>query len=184
MGRLSSLSVSSVAVLLSVSIAACASQASTAPAVAKNRDFMCATLRAPAAETTSSSAPTETTSAPVEPPAAVPGEPLGSPLTNSPTTSSGDVADADSVVVGLRPKFRDCYTSARGKGPEIEGMVSCGVRITKEGKVASISVTRRDRLPNTLVECIVRELKTATFAPRADEAVIQVPVRFALPEAG
>jgi hypothetical protein len=114
-------------------------------------------------------------------PTITPGEPLGSPVTNAATTSSGSVSDADDVVIALRPKFRACYASACGSGPEIAGMVSCGLRITKQGKVAAISVTRRDRLPAPLVDCIVRELKTAAFKPLAEEVVIQVPVRFAVP---
>jgi hypothetical protein len=61
-------------------------------------------------------------------------------------------------------------------------MVTCGVRITKAGKVAAVSVVRRDRLPNPLVDCIVSTLKTASFGPLDEEAHIQVPVRFALPE--
>jgi hypothetical protein len=88
------------------------------------------------------------------------------------------VADADRGIVAVRPKLRRCYEIARGKGPEIAGMVTCGVRITKAGTVGAVGVTRRDSLPDPLVECIIRELKTAVFAPRDAEAVIMVPVRF------
>jgi hypothetical protein len=101
-------------------------------------------------------------------------------VSNAATTSSGTVTDADEVIVAMRPKFKKCYETTRGKGPEIAGMVSCGLRITKDGKVASISVTRRDRLPAPLVECIVGQLKTAAFKPLDEEVVIQVPVRFAV----
>jgi hypothetical protein len=116
-----------------------------------------------------------------EPDPPIVGEPLGSPLSNSPTTSSGSVANADEVIIGLRPKLRACYASARGSGPPIAGMVTCGVRITKQGRVAAVSVVRRDRLPNPLVACIVTELKTARFGTLDEEAHIQVPVRFAVP---
>jgi hypothetical protein len=120
--------------------------------------------------------------APAAKPVIVPGEPLGSPVSNEPTTSSGHHGDVARPILAVRPKLRACYASVRGDGPDIAGMVSCGVRITKEGKVAAISVTRRDRLPNPLVECIVRELKTMVFEPRSDEDVIQGPVRFAVPD--
>ena len=111
-------------------------------------------------------------------PASDPADPQGSTLTNAVTTSSASVADADRAILALRPKLRHCYEVARGKGPEIEGMVTCGLRITKAGKVGAVGLTRRDSLPNPLVDCIVRELATAAFAPRDAEAVIQVPVRF------
>lgn len=107
-----------------------------------------------------------------------PDEPLGSVLSNAPTTSSSKVADADAAIVAVRPKLRACYLAARGNGPEIVGMVTCGVRIDRAGKVVAVGITRRNSLPAPLVECIVRELKMAIFAPRADEAVIMVPVRF------
>ena len=107
-----------------------------------------------------------------------PQEPQGSALTNAVTTSSSTVADADRGVLAVRPKLRACYEAARGKGPEIVGMVTCGVRITKAGKVGAVGVTRRNSLPNPLVDCIIRVLGTAVFAPRAEEAVIMVPVRF------
>jgi hypothetical protein len=114
-------------------------------------------------------------------PRVVPGEPLGSPVTNAATTSSGEVADADEVIVRLRPRFQRCYETVRAAGPEIGGMVTCGLRISRAGKVAAVSVVRRSGLPNPLVDCIVTELKTAAFKPLAEEAHVQVPVRFALP---
>ena len=110
----------------------------------------------------------------------VPGEPLGSPLSNAPTTSSSPVVDANRAVNALRPKLKNCYDQVKGNGPDVAGMVTCGVRITRAGKVAAIGVTRRNRLPGPLVECITRELATAVFEPRESEEVIMVPVRFAL----
>jgi hypothetical protein len=135
-------------------------------------------------------APAPTTAPPAasgtpEPPTAEPivaGEPLGSPLSNAPATSTGPSGNnAVAAINAVRPKLRSCYQTAKGSGPDIAGMVSCGLRVTKEGKVASISVTRRDRLPTPLVDCIVKELKTATFGPTEEEVVIQIPVRFAVP---
>jgi outer membrane biosynthesis protein TonB len=116
--------------------------------------------------------------APEPKPAPSPADPQGSTLTNAVTTSSSSVADADRAILAVRPKLRRCYEVERGTGPEIVGMVTCGVRITKSGKVGAVGVTRRSVLPNPLVDCIIKELGTAVFEPRAEEAVIMVPVRF------
>lgn len=116
-----------------------------------------------------------------EPDPPIPGEPLGSPVSNAPTTSgAADVPGSESVILALRPKFRACYATIKGSGPEIVGMVSCGLRINPRGEVVSVSVTRRDRLPYPLVDCIVKELSSAKFAPLPEptDAMLQVPVRF------
>lgn len=117
---------------------------------------------------------------PPPPPPAPIDEPIGSPVSNAATTSKGNVKDADQVIVGLRPQFKACYQKVRGSGPDIQGMVSCGVRITKDGKVAAVSVTRRAYLPDPLVQCLVGVVKTAKFGPLEEETVIQVPIRFGL----
>jgi hypothetical protein len=92
------------------------------------------------------------------------------------------VPDSDAVIIALRPKFRACYEEQKKKdGRDIAGMVSCGLHITKDGKVASVSVTRRAHLPDALMYCIAREMKTAKFAPLPDDAMLQVPVRFRVP---
>ncbi len=107
-----------------------------------------------------------------------PGDPKGSWISDAPTTSSSQVSEADRVVEGLRPKLRACYDKAVADGTRVSGMVTCGVRIAKNGKVAAVGVTRRSGLPAPLVECIVAELKNAQFDKRAEEGLIQVPVRF------
>jgi hypothetical protein len=147
---------------------------------------VCVSCAATAVPPPPAAAPPVSASPPVPPPPAPaappvdPAEPLGSTISNAVTTSSGSVADADRVILALRPKLRRCYEAARGAGPQIEGMVTCGVRITKAGTVGAVGVTRRNSLPNALVECIVRELHTAVFEPREADAVIQVPVRFGM----
>jgi hypothetical protein len=104
-------------------------------------------------------------------------------VTNAVTTSGGgDVPDSDAVIIALRPKFKACYEEQKKKeGRDIVGMVSCGLHITKEGKVTSVSVTRRDRIPYPMMDCIVGVMKTAKFAPLPDDAMLQVPVRFRIP---
>ena len=90
--------------------------------------------------------------------------------------------NAERVIVGLRPRFKRCYDQVRGNGPHIAGMVTCSMRITNDGKVASMSLTRRDRLPNPMVECILKTLKSAVFAPLKEDEIVVVPVRFEVPE--
>lgn len=114
----------------------------------------------------------------------VPGEPLGSNVSNKPTTSSSNVPDADRVIVGLRPKFKECYDTVRGNGPHIAGMVTCSLRIAKDGKVAAVSLSRRDRLPPPLVECLMSTLKGALFQPLSQDEIVIVPVRFEVPDDG
>jgi hypothetical protein len=114
--------------------------------------------------------------------AIVPGEPLGSNVTNAATTSVSNVPDAESVIVGLRPRFKRCYENVRGSGPHIAGMVTCSMRVKKDGKVASVSLTRRDRLPSPMVDCIIGTLKSAVFAPLNEDEIVVVPVRFETPE--
>jgi type IV secretory pathway VirB10-like protein len=107
-----------------------------------------------------------------------PGDPKGSWISGAPTTSSSQVSEADRVVEALRPKLRACWDEAVADGAKVSGMMTCGVRIAKSGKVAAVSVTRRSGLPAPLVECVVDVLRGAEFAKRADEGLIQVPVRF------
>src|SRR5262245_53167254 len=82
----------------------------------------------------SASEPPAVSAAPIDPDA-----PRGSRLTNAPTTSSEAVGDADQVITALRPRFRECYETAKTSDPTIAGMVTCGVRIGKNGKVAAVS---------------------------------------------
>jgi hypothetical protein len=174
-----------LSLVVALGVGACAASpppepAATTPSVASAPSSSSSLLAAappPPAPSPASAAPEPQKAEPI-----VAGEPLGSPLSNAPTTSTGPSGNnAIAAINAVRPKLKSCYQKAKGTGPEIAGMVSCGLRVTKEGKVASISVTRRDRLPNPLVDCIVKELKTATFGPMEEEVVIQVPVRFAVP---
>ena len=182
-----------LALLLAALLAACGG-ASTPPAVAPSVSASLAeptAALAPPAVSASATEPPAPSPAPAAAPAApepasndpvpvVPGNPLGSPVSNAATTSSVAVPEADRVIVSLRPKLRRCYDTTKGKGPDVAGMVTCGVRITKTGKVAAVGVVRRSRLPNPLVDCITKELASASFEPRESDAVIMVPVRFAL----
>lgn len=123
-----------------------------------------------------------TTTAATEPtPAAiVAGEPMGSPVTNAPITSSS-VPNAGKVIAAMKPQFKDCYDKARGGGPHIEGMVTTILHVGKKGKVQSMSLVRRSQLPPPLVECINKALSTAAFEPTPEDEIVVVPVRFEVP---
>jgi hypothetical protein len=117
-------------------------------------------------------------------PKVIPGEPLGSNVSNAATTSSSNVPDADRVVVGLRPKFKACYDAWRKDGPHVAGMVTFSVRIGKDGHVAATSLTRRNSLPMPMVDCIRESLSGAVFAPLTQDEIVIVPVRFEVPDDG
>ena len=56
-------------------------------------------------------------------------------------------------------------------------MVTCSVRIAKDGKVAAVSLSRRDRLPPPLDECLMSTLKGAVFQPLSQDEIVIVPVK-------
>lgn len=119
--------------------------------------------------------------APAPSPPAPYGEPQGSFLTNAVVTSTS-LPNAEDVIVGVRPSFKRCYDTQRSGGPHFGGMVTCSARIEKDGKVAAVSVVRRDRLPNPMVDCLITALKTARFGPLAREEFVVVPIRFEGPD--
>ena len=109
------------------------------------------------------------------------GEPQGSYLTNAVVTTT-DIPNAEEVILGVRPSLKRCYEATRSGGPHFGGMVTCSMRLDKDGKVVGVSVTRRDRLPNPMVDCLIAALKTARFGRLEHDAIVVVPVRFEAPD--
>jgi hypothetical protein len=100
-------------------------------------------------------------------PSATP-SPRGNATIAAPKVTGGPIANAARVVAGMRAGFRACYNRALANNANIgNGSVSLGVAVGPNGEVlsAEVSSPARIRLTNDVVDCIVRRVKSAHFAP-------------------
>ena len=113
---------------------------------------------------------TQTTSAIVAPSAPLPVEP----------ESNEPPHDAERVVGRLRPRFRLCYERAlREENPTMSGVVVLHVRVSANGTVRDVDVSKRSGLSSNVAGCVVRQARGAQFdPPGAGGAALEVPVHF------
>ena len=89
------------------------------------------------------------------------------------------VSDADSVIAGLRPRFRSCYERGLSEDPSMAGKVVISAKISPNGEVASASPTSNAGLSSGVAECIARAVRGAQFsAPRGTGSSLAIPVTF------
>jgi len=93
----------------------------------------------------------------------------------------GQVSNADRVVAGMRAGFRACYNKGLASNPDLQGSVRITAKIGPNGEVASATPSGGAGLGDEVVNCVVRRVQSATFAPpEGGGATIVIPVTFAL----
>ncbi|WP_394824789.1 AgmX/PglI C-terminal domain-containing protein [Pendulispora albinea] len=99
---------------------------------------------------------------------------IGAPQTSVP------VANAESVVAALRPKFRQCYQRyGLSVDPSMAGAVTIVTKVGPNGEVSAADPSGVSGLSNEVVSCIQRAVRNASFAaPGGTGGVIQIPIKF------
>lgn len=95
------------------------------------------------------------------------------------TSATVPVANAERVIAGLRPGFRQCYNTGLQQDPGMSGSVTVTVKIGPNGEVSSADATSNTGLSDSVVRCIARKLKNAQFDPPGGSgSTLNVPVKF------
>jgi len=97
----------------------------------------------------------------------------------SPPIASVPVADAESVVSGLRAKFRICYNRGLAADPSMAGTVTVVTKVAPNGEVGSAEASSVSGLSPAVVSCIQSAVRNAQFhAPGGSGSTINIPVKF------
>ena len=96
------------------------------------------------------------------------------------STASAAIPNADSVVAGLRGRFRSCYQTGLLADSTMTGKVVISARVAPNGEVSSADIASISGLSPTVGQCIAGVVKRATFgAPSGGgSSTMQIPVTF------
>jgi hypothetical protein len=98
--------------------------------------------------------------------------------TGAPTTS-GPIADAESVVASLRRRFRRCYEKGLAHDSAMSGSVVVAAKVSPNGEVSSVDAKNVQGLSSDVVSCIEVVVRGAQFtAPHGTGSTIEIPVKF------
>lgn len=89
------------------------------------------------------------------------------------------ISDADRVIAGLRPRFRQCYQTGLNSDPSMAGKVVITAKVGPNGEVSSADVTSNSGLSPGVASCIAGVVKRAQFnAPGGGGSTLNIPVTF------
>ncbi len=95
------------------------------------------------------------------------------------TSASVPVSDADRVIAGLRPRFKQCYQVGLNSDPNMSGKVVISAKVGPNGEVSSADIASNSGLSPTVASCIAGVVKRAQFnAPGGGGSTLQIPVTF------
>jgi hypothetical protein len=95
------------------------------------------------------------------------------------TTPSVAIANAGTVVAGLRGGFRACYNAGLRVDSSMAGHVMLSVRIGPNGAVSSTTPSGNNGLSAGVVECLKTRVDNAQFdAPGPTGSTLQIPITF------
>jgi TonB family protein len=95
------------------------------------------------------------------------------------TTATVPIPNADRVIAGLRPRFKNCYQAGLNSDPTMSGKVVVMVRVGPNGEVSSASMVSSSGMSQAAVECVVRQLKAPQFeAIGGGGSTLNVPLTF------
>jgi len=109
------------------------------------------------------------------------------PVDNSPTgvveagapDASNPIPNADRVLAGLRPGFRQCYNQGLSSDPAMSGKVVLALKIDPNGGVLAADTLSNSGLSPQVVSCLQRKARNAQFdAPGPKGSTLQVPLTF------
>jgi hypothetical protein len=89
------------------------------------------------------------------------------------------IPNADSVVAGLRGRFRSCYQKGLLEDSTMSGKVTISAKVGTNGEVVSADVVSNAGLSPGVGRCIADVVRRATFsAPGGGGSTLQIPVTF------
>jgi hypothetical protein len=95
------------------------------------------------------------------------------------TSASVPVSDADRVIAGLRPRFKQCYQVGLNSDPNMSGKVVISAKVGPNGEVSSADIASNSGLSGSVASCIANVVKRAQFnAPGGGGSTLQIPVTF------
>ena len=95
------------------------------------------------------------------------------------TSASVPVSDADRVIAGLRPRFKQCYQVGLNSDPNMSGKVVISAKVGPNGEVSSADIASNSGLSPSVASCIANVVKRAQFnAPGGGGSTLQIPVTF------
>jgi hypothetical protein len=95
------------------------------------------------------------------------------------TSASVPVSDADRVIAGLRPRFKQCYQVGLNSDPNMSGKVTITAKVGPNGEVSSADISSNTGLSPGVASCIAGVIKRAQFnAPGGSGSTLNVPVTF------
>jgi hypothetical protein len=95
------------------------------------------------------------------------------------STATVPISDADRVIAGLRPRFRQCYNTGLQSDPSMAGKVVITAKVGPNGEVSSADISQNSGLSQGVASCIARVIKNATFsAPGGGGSTLNIPVTF------
>ena len=95
------------------------------------------------------------------------------------STATIAIPNADSVVAGLRGRFRSCYQKGLLDDPTMAGKVTISARVGTNGEVVSSDIVSSSGLSPAVGRCIADVVRRATFtAPGGGGSTLQIPVTF------
>lgn len=92
------------------------------------------------------------------------------------------IPDADNVILGLRPSFRDCYQDGLRRDPKMEGRVVIAVVVGESGTVDTARLASNSGLGEDVAACMIDKLRYARFtAPGpGKKGRLNVPITFVI----
>jgi hypothetical protein len=104
--------------------------------------------------------------------------PKGDAVING-TSSTVPISDADRVIAGLRPRFRQCYQTGLNSDPSMAGKVVISAKVGPNGEVSSADVASNSGLSPAVASCIAGVVKRAQFSPPGGGgSTLNIPVTF------
>ena len=95
------------------------------------------------------------------------------------STATVPISDADRVIAGLRPRFRQCYNTGLQSDPSMAGKVVITAKVGPNGEVSSADVSQNTGLSQGVASCISRVIKNANFSPPGGGgSTLNIPVTF------
>lgn len=95
------------------------------------------------------------------------------------STATVPISDADRVIAGLRPRFRQCYQTGLNSDPSMSGKVVITAKVGPNGEVSDANVSSNTGLSQGVASCIANVVKRAQFnPPGGGGSTLNIPVTF------
>lgn len=104
--------------------------------------------------------------------------PKGDAVING-SSATVPISDADRVIAGLRPRFRQCYQTGLNSDPSMAGKVVVSAKVGPNGEVSSADIASNSGLSPAVASCIAGVVKRAQFSPPGGGgSTLNIPVTF------